>query len=465
MRRHRRSCATLLLLATMLAGEMGRADIAAPIFDATEREDPPPGQRLRLDIGSSLRSESLRQTETAERRSTRRLDARGDLLLSDVSSLSQFQLGLHGVLRLKGATEDQRSAMGDQGIRLRYRREVRNADLSFAFARSRAPLAFLDPLTLNQPIGTDSAASRGSRQTRRDRLAFETGKIRPLGLRVRAERDGVGYSGTAKGTAFDHARQQLSATGILRLSPSLEGALELRSDRFHSTDPARGDARIRQTSARMTRQLSSGRKLSVALGFGRLRQSAHPSGDRGAILAEIAVSRAQRRGEVELSYRRDMGLSGPRDEIRLERRSTAAQGLEIAIGATRAMTGKLKLIGAIDLFVPLGQDTLHLTAKRAVDSTASDGDALWTRLRLSYDHPINRRLRMTAQIEALSRADPGGGGPAAQRWQRLRMGLDQRLAQDWTLTSGYEALRSTGSVTQKRHSIFVTLLRRFTLRP
>lgn len=416
------------------------------------------------------------------------VDSEGDTVLWDTklsfgliseTRTSRLALDLGATARLADFPDGTTSGFEAPSARLSYSRESARSRISVDANWNKADIRFLSPfadpvLILDEETEEPVLVTDPGSRTRSDiGLRYETGIDMPVGLVLTARRNELRYSDTLDPDYYDRETDSLSARLRLRFSPVTTGSVTASQTLYSAEDDENTDRETRRIDLGLTHEIDAATRLEAALGTARIETTETVGGlrqrdvDEG-LNASLALSRALVNGSLRLSYARSTGTTGDRDTLRLGRSLDLPRGaLTFGVGASQGEGGDTALVGDIAFTQQWTRDAFSLNLARSVRTNDDDEDVLTTRLSAGWEHEIGALSSLSLDM-AYTHVEDGGAGTATERERaNLQLAYNRALAQDWQLSAGYEHRldREEGDPDARSNAVFVTLKRRFSIRP
>lgn len=440
----------------------GLALLAAPALT----QDLPP--RLVLNLGSSLTYDDNPDLSPAGSDPRLAFDTTLGLTLNSTTRDQSFALGLTGLARLDSAGLDLR----DPAATLAYGRTGADSRLSVNLAYRQSDVDLFEPLSEAEGgLAGDGLATTGTVTSQSARLSFATGLKAPLGLDLAANVSARDYSETTDPDVFDSTSQSLTLGVHLRL-PAAGREISLTASRSASDyDDIFQTSRTGSTlSLSLSQSLRPDLTLQATLGQGDAASrifgvvTSQSSGLTGSLGLQATLANGT--AGVSLDLARD--AVGPRQTLNLTRSLDLPKGtLAAELGLTSRAGQEGQIVGRLSYGIDLPTDSFTVSLSRAVALNTSNQDVANTRLGVDYQHDITAQSRLGLSFDLADTGSGGSAGVAGSLRQTVTASYAQDLAADWQLTAGY-TFRSLDTSTADRasgNSVFLTISRKFTLRP
>ncbi len=454
--------------------------VALPAGNATAQEAPA-GLRLTLDLDQRLEADT-NPGLAASSPGTGLLATTGlSFGLESRTRTQSLSLGLSSRLRLRNDSDgnDAGASIDDPRLRFSYTLDAARARLTLRGNYRKSDIAFLRPESdflgpggvLMLPADLADLYGSGDRLSWGMQGTLELGRDAPLGLILRGSHDVLDYSATTAPDLFDTTRTRLGGTLRMRLSPVTEGRLVFDYNTYEARDAELTDRITTLYSFGISHDLSRAMSLEVSLGYSRSETDKTIGGVRGTrtedgITGGLELTLARPNGTASIGIDHTVNHNGERTEFTLARSIDLPAGQASAsIGASTGNNGRTHLIGALDWQNELPRGILTVGLSRAITPGTDDDDELQTRLRISYTQELGpvSNLALTATHVVSDEF------LAATKVQNTALGIsyNHSLDRNWTMTTGYTWRRraETGQASATGHTVFVSVGRRFSIRP
>lgn len=350
---------------------------------------------LRLTFGVAARLETGTNpglTVPAEPRSSG-LSARLSFGLSDETATSALSLTAAGTLEAGNGNSDR--GVEDPDLRFSYRRIGATSSLGVSAFLRETDLDTLRGQIFDPDTGevTDDIAGDGTQRQTGGDLTYAFGEGGPWGGTLSAGLTDTTYRGTT--TQADNRRLRAGATLRFALDPATEVTAGLRWSRYDEAGAPSRDT------------------LRPELGLRRVL----PGGAASASLFAEDTPDGTRTG---LSFGRSWDLPDG--------------ALSFSLGATRGVTGKVGLTGALDWRRDLPRGALTAGLRRSVTSGTGDAETIATGANLGLTHELSPTQALRLGLTASETENTATG--ATTRNAALSATFSQTLPRDWVLDAG-----------------------------
>lgn len=430
-------------------------------------QDVPP--RLVFDLSSRLSLDDNPDLAPGGSGPQARLDTDLGLTLNGVTRDQNLRFSLTGLMQIN----DEGLAFRDPSIRLSYGREAANSRISVSGALSQSPVDLFEPVFSEEGgvIITDILATTGTVSSRNAELSFATGLQDPLGFDLSASVTGRDYSDTSDPAVFDSSSRSLSL-GVQLRQPSAgrQISLTLRgssSDFDNLTNTSRED---RSLSFGYSQDLRPDLRLQASLGQtwsdSRLGGVADLSsaGATGSLGLEAELAN----GSASVTLASDRDVLGPRQTLQFSRSLALPDGtLEATLGLSSRPGEAGQLVADLRYAQDLGGGSLTVSLSREIVLNAASQDVANTVLDVNYEHDINDRSRLGLSLNLLGTGSGGTAGVTEAQRQSFTASYSRDLIADWQVTAGYQVrgLDTSAAAAARSNTVFLSVSRRFTLRP
>ena len=442
----------------LMAGVLGFMSPAAA-------QDLPP--RLAFDLGSSLAYDDTSELSAGHLR----FDTSMGLSLNTTTRDQVFSLGLSGLARL---LPEEEAGFADPVLSLVYGLQGANSTLSVRGNLQTSEVDLFEPL-----IGadgtvstTDILATTGTITSRTGSLSFATGLQAPLGFDLATSLNDRFYSDTSDPTVFDSTSQSLQAGVRLRLP---EGGREISLNASLGTNDFDNAAQTQRNTRSLGFGLSQqlGPNMTVQASLGQTTVTTDQTGVTGVTSSgatgSVGLDLALDRGTASVALSSDRDALGSRQSLSFSRAMDLPNGTFAAdFGLNTRGDGQGgQLVGNLSYAQGLATGNVALTLSRQVSLDGDDQDVANTTLGLSYQHQINAQSSLGLSLSVLGTGSGGTAGVTEALRQTLSASYSRDLTADWQLTTGYQfrSLAPEGAARSEANSIFLTINRKFVLRP
>lgn len=435
---------------------------AVTLMQPALAQDVPP--RLVFDLASSLSYSD--NPDLAATGSDPRLafDTRLGLTLNSTTRDQSFVLGLNGLARLDSGGLTLR----DPAANLSYTRLGADSRLSLTLSHQQSAV------DLAEPQDDDILATTGTLTRQSARLAFATGLTAPLGFDLAANLGARDYSDTTDPAVYDSTSRSLTLGAHLRL-PDAGREISLTASRSTSDydDIFQTTREGQDLSLSLSQTLRPGITLQAALGQSTASSRLDALGglvtsQSSGLTGSLGLQATLANGTAGVSLASARDAVGPRETLTLTRNLDLPTGaLGVRLGLSGRAGQEAQLVGALSYGIDLPTDSFDISLSRGITLNSSNQDVANTVLGLDYQHQITEQARLGLSFDLADIASGGSAGVAGSLRQTLTASYTQDLAADWQLTTGY-TLRSLDTATTARatdNSVYLTLSRKFTLRP
>jgi len=454
---------TIRCVSGLAAGAAGLMLMAA----AALAQDVPP--RLVFDLASSLTYDD--NPDLAPGGSDPRLafDTRLGLTLNSTTRDQSFSLGIKGLARL----DAEGLTLRDPAATLAYTRLGADSRLSVNLDYRQADVDLFEPVP--QADGTlsttDLLATTGTVTSQSARLAFATGLTAPLGLDLAASVSARDYSGTTDPAVYDSTSRSLTLAAHLRL-PDAGREISLTATRTASDyDDILQTSRTGQDlSLSLSQTLRPDLTLQATLGQGDAasRLFGVVVSQSTGLTGSIGVQATLANGTASASLASARDAVGPRETLRLTRSLELPRG---ALGADLGVTVRAgqqgQIVGRLTYGIDLATDSFDISLSRGVTLNTDNQDVANTVLALDYQHQITEQSSLGLSLDLAGTGTGGSAGVAGSLRQTVTASYAQDLAAGWQWSGGYtfRSLDTSSADRATGNSVFLTISRKFTLRP
>jgi hypothetical protein len=442
-------------------------------------QDGPGGLRLSLGISGSLRADSNPDLAFAGGRSERSFVTRLSFGLTSETRTQALRASLSSGYRLASGA---RSRFEDPRASLSYTREGVNSRLALSASYRETRLRFFEALLPDPeepppdpdtpPDPDDLVSLVGTRASYDASLTWETGLRARLGALLELRHRGRDFTGTLDPALFDSRTDTAAVTLRFDLAPATVARLRLARDHYRAADAPDTDRTTDTLRLSLSHAFSEALRLEASIGRSRIETEAglgpaRATTETRGTTAGLTLARDLANGSVALAWTHSFGVTGRRDTLRVSRSLALPAGsLEASLGATRGAAGRTEAVGRLAWRQDLPRGTIAASVERSVATNSLDQDVLTTRASASWNRELNAVSSLTLGLTYARNEDAGAGVVAARERTSLRAAWNRTLIEDVQLSAGIEHRRRTeagGSASS--NAVFVTLSRRFDLRP
>ena len=390
-----------------------------------------------------------------------------------LSALMPLSLGLQSAtrsqmleFRLSAPVEADRDGLrlDEPSARLFWRHESRQSLIETELSHRETTVSQqnLDEIT-DLPVIDD-----GTLRDSRARLGLAFGRESKFGGTLDLSQGWRRYSDTLDPSLIDSTTQRADGRLTFQLTPRL-AARALAGWTRTEADPGGTDSVTRQAGVGLGVEIDPATTADLALMRTHIRRESPTEIEqsRGNDLT-VKLTRARPDGAWTLNLDSLSGTGGRRDSLRIGRSfETARSTLAAEGGLTRLAGGDPDPLYRISYSAePMRGASLGLSlGQRAV--TATDGEeALVSDVSANWKQELGPVSAVSAQL-GLSRTDVTQGDTEDSRRASLSLSYDHALSKDWTLSTGYNGLRSrtSGGKRDDEDRVFIGLGKTWQWRP
>ncbi|MEO8242358.1 MAG: hypothetical protein ABI832_08585 [bacterium] len=437
-----------------------------PAQQAGDAAVPP---RLTFNLGSSLTYDDNPDLSVTGSGPLTSLDTRLGLDLNTATPGQSLQFGLNGLGRV---TSGDGLVFRDPSANLAYTLDGANSRLSVTALYQQSPVDLFEPVVASDGsvTPTDILATSGKITTSSAGFSFETGLQGPLGFDLSGNYSGRAYSDTSDPSVYDSTSEDLTAAVHLRMATGGDLSLTAsasQTDYQNATQTLRNGSDL---SLGYSQDLRPGLALQASLGESRTttRESGSADSTSTGAIGSLGLDADLVNGQASVQ------LSSTRDAVGARQSLSFGRSLELPTGnldATFGLSGRRgegsQLIGTLSYSYTLPTDNFGVNLSRQVVLNADNLDVANTVLGVTYQHQINDVSSLGLSVNLL--ATGGGGSPGVDDALRQSFSTTytRDLTADWQLATGYQfrSLDQSSVGTAQSNSVFLTISRKFTLRP
>ena len=449
-------CLTSSFVLVQQAGAQQSGDAAVP-------------PRLTFDVSSSLTYDDNPDLSVTGSDALTTLDNRFGLTLNTATPGQSFQFALQGVGR---ATSADGLVFRDPSANLAYALDSANSRLSFTALYSKSPVDLFEPVVGSDGSvsTTDILATTGTITTNTAGFRFETGLQRPLGFDLSGNYNGRAYSDTTDPGVYDSTSQNLSAAVHLRTATGGDFSLTASASQTDYQNTTQTFRDGRDLSLGYSQDLRPGLALQASLGQSRTTTTEIGFAD---VTSEGATGSLGLNADM-VNGTASVLLSSTQDAVGARQSLSFGRSVDLPTGklsATVGLSGRSgedsQLIGNLSYSYALPTDSFGVTLSRQVALNADSQDVANVALGVTYQHQINDLSSLGLSMNLFATGSGGSAGVDDVSRQTLSATYSRDLTADWQLSTGYEFrnLDQASVGAAQSNSVFLTISRKFTLRP
>ncbi len=432
---------------------------------------------LQIDIGvsSTLKVDDNFQLQPTSRGTSTIWDNGLTFGLSSVTGVQDLSLTGSGVLRYGDIPGRSLSGFEDPTVRLRYRLDGVNSQLTLTGRFRHVNREFLDPFQIEQEETNAGAfyAGGGTMTIRNAGLSLVTGINDPVTFTLGVTHDEKDYDATALAAntrLFGNRTDSANATLALKLSPVT--SLRFNADYAHYTaeDTPQTDRTTTGYSIGVVQDINPVLVLDAQIGFTEVEtDTITGTTRRDGVTGAATLTQTLANGTAFVGVDSTVNQNGTRESFRFGRSLQLPLGnLSASLGGTHSPSGKTYAIAALTYDRQLRSSNVAVSLNRAVSTNNVNEDVLDTRLTVAYGYEINNNSRLDFAVNWGRSESAGiGNAPTIERTS-LRAAYSYDLTQDWALTGGVLLRHRSDSSAPgdaQSNSVFLTLDRTFSFRP
>ena len=433
------------------------------------------GLTVTLDYLSSLRhDDNLRLTDPSLGSTTWWENTLALGVLNQTSD-STLRFDLSGLYRIANepiiGTE---SSFSDPLARLVYQRTRANSRLGLQAEYRERDLSFNRSLTDTNLDGvidaSDVIGTIGDQVNTRGNLDWETGLTDPLGFRFTYNHRERSYSNTIDPNLFNNKSDDYTAAVLFRFSPTLQGNLTLDYRDFVADDNVRTDRQTTVVSVGGTYNISAITSVSANIGYSQVDDTQRANGTNDVTedyVWSFAWNKILPDGNADILLDQTFGVNGSRINATAGRTFRRASGVfGFNAGFTRGPFDEVTPIGQIDYSYQLASSRIGATIQRRVGTSTQSVETRQTLAFLTYDYFINPVSGLSFSVNFIDQEDEGTGSANPRQRGTFNASYTRAISRDWAVNLGYQyEMDDQNGFKATSNSVFLTLGRRFTLRP
>lgn len=463
---------------TMAATGTTAATAATGTTAATGATAAAPAQGgLQFDIGisSMLTVDDNFQLQTNSSGTSTIWDNRLDFNLSSVTGVQDFSLIGSGVLRYADIPNRSISGFEDPTLRLRYRHDGVNSQLTLTGRYRYVDREFLDPFQIEQEETNFNGlyAGGGTVTFMNAALNYVTGINDPLTFTLDLGHDEKDYDAAAIASnvrLFDTETDTIDANVLMKLSPVTSLRFSAGLTDYSAEDTNRTERQTTDYAIGVVQDINPVLILDAQVGYTEVETdtilgTARRDGATGA----VALTQTLPNGTAFASLDSTLNQNGTSTTLRFGRDLQLPLGnLRASVGGTKTPGGDTYVIATVAYSRQMKSSDISVSLNRTVSTNNIDEDVLDTRLTVGYGYEIDNNSRINLALNWGRSESAGiGAAPTIER-TTLRASYSRDLTQDWAMTGGVQLRqRSDSSIVgdAQSNAVFLSLDRTFNFRP
>lgn len=433
------------------------------------------GLNITLDYLSSLRhDDNLRLTDPSLG-STTWWENTLALGLVNQTPGSTLTFDLSGLYRIANepiiGTE---SSFSDPFTQLTYQRDNANSQFRLLAEYRERDLAFnrsLTDINLDGVIdASDVIGTVGDQVNTRGNLDWQTGLNDPLGFRFNYSHRERSYTNTINPNLFDNRSDDYAATAILRISPILQGNVRVSYIDFNADDAVGTDRKTTTVSTGATYDVSPVTTVSANIGYTQVDNTLRTTNTNNVtenFVWDFSWNKNLSNGTANIFLDQTFGVNGTRSNATFGRSFQWAGGLfSFNAGFTRGPFDEVTPIGQIDYSYQLASSQISAKIQRRVGTSTQSNETRETVAFLAYDYFINPVSGLSFSVNFIDQESEGPGPSNPRQRGTFDASYTRAITKDWAMNIGYQyEMDDQNGFKATSNSVFLTLGRRFTLKP
>lgn len=431
------------------------------------------GPEITLDVNQRFSTNSNQTLTPGGAPRTTRSSTRLTFGFINETPASNLTMRLGSTLNIfkDGTTSGFEADPLDPDLTLRYSNETASSRLTANLRYREDEVRFLRPLDdfLNEdgeielPTDADDLNGLGTRINETYNASLDLFTDAPVTLSLNAGYDLLRYSGTTSASLFRTETIRLGARVSARLSETTTASLSFSRREYEADDTNSTDRVTDSYSLGLRSDVSPVLSLNASIGRTEVETRTttgvtRTTGTNGRLGATLD----RPNGRITLNYTVNTNQNGTRERLSLGRRFTLSDivTLDTMIGATRTGNGDWQGTGRVSYRQDLPSGALRVNYTRTVQDSDDNNDGnVASLLSANYSHTINNWSSMNFSA---SLSDRNG-----VEQSQARASYRRDMAQEWKLETGYQfnSREQAGTARADSHEIFLSLNRRFNLRP
>lgn len=432
----------------------------------TGDEIPP---RLTFDASSSLTYNDNPDLTVAGSDALTSLDTRLGLTFHTETVGQSFHFVLQGLGRVTGSDG---LVFRDPSANLAYKLDNGNSTLSLTALYQQSPVDLFEPVVASDGSvsSTDILATTGTITTSTAGFSFATGLQRPLGFDLAANYSGRAYSDTSDPNVYDSTSRNLKAGLHFRMASGNEVSLTASNSGSDYQNAADTTQHARDLSLGYAAALRPGLALQASLGSSTAstKEAGLVTNQSKGAIGSVGLTADMPNGTASVTLSSSRDAVGSRQSLSFGRSLELPTGkLEASLGMSQRTGSGGQLVGNLSWAYDLPSDSVGVTLSRQVTLNADDQDIANTTLGVTYKHQINDASSLGLTVNLLATGSGGTAGVDDTQRQTITTSYSRDLTPDWQMSAGYQfrSLDQSTTGTAQSNSVFLTLSRKFTLRP
>ncbi|WP_298854410.1 hypothetical protein [uncultured Ruegeria sp.] len=366
------------------------------------------------------------------------------------------------------------SSFSDPLARLDYQRTRSNSQLGLLLEYSERDLAFNRSLTDTNLDGVidiaDVIGTIGDQVDTRGDLDWQTGLNDPLGFQFTYSHRERSYTNTIDPNLFENRIDDYSATAFFRFSPVFQSDLRIAYSEFAAEDSVRTDEQTTVVSIGGTYDVSPITTINASIGYSQVDDTQRATNTTTVtedFVWSFAWTKTLPDGSADFQIDQLFGVNGSRINATAGRSYQRPNSvLSFNAGFTRGPFDEVTPIGQIDYRYQLASSQLGATLQRRVATSTQSLETRQTVAFLTYDYFINQVSGLSFTVNYIDQEDEGPGPTNPRDRSTFTASYTRAITRDWALNVGYQYERDDqNGFAATSDSVFVTLGRRFTLKP
>jgi hypothetical protein len=394
--------------------------------------------------------------------------------LSNITPTQDLSLTASTVLRFAQIPGRSINGFEDPTVRLQYKLNGVNSNLSIDGRYRNADREFLNPFQVEQEEqALGQLIGGGGMVTWKDIGAnYAAGINDPLGFQLALKHSEQSYDSIAQAVnpvLFDRTTDTAQAIVTLKVSPiaQVRGSVGLTD--YDAQDSVDTQRRTLDYAVGAVLDINPVLQLDGQLGYTDVTTDTNTGrATRSGATSAVTLTQTLPNGTVFGSFVSTVNQNGARSVLSFGRDFQLPNGNFTGnIGVTHTPAGNGHLSGALSYSRTMRSSDVTVSAARAVSTNGANQDVLNTRIGVSYAYAINNDSTLNLALN-WGRSQAADSAPGFNTTDRTTFtaAYTRALTQDWNVTGGLQ-MRHRSDTTGKAqsNSIFVTLDRNFSYRP
>ncbi|OYX42436.1 MAG: hypothetical protein B7Z02_12070 [Rhodobacterales bacterium 32-67-9] len=434
------------------------------------------GLTFDIGIGSKLSVDDNFQLKQTSPGTSTVWDNRLDFNLGSVTGVQDFSLTGSGVFRYADIPGRSISGFEDPTVRLRYRLDGVNSQLTLTGRYRHVDREFLDPFQIEQEETNFNGlyAGGGTVTFKNAALGYVIGINDPLTFTLNLSHDEKDYDATAVASnprLFDTESDSIDANVAMKLSPVTSLRFSAGLTDYSANDLVQTQRQTTDFAVGVVRDINPVLVLDAQVGYTEVEtDTIFGTTRRDGATGAVTLTQTLPNGSIFGSLDSTLNQNGSRTTLRFGRDLQLPLGnLRASVGGTKTPGGDTYVVATVAYDRQLKTSDISVSLNRSVSTNNVNEDVLDTRLTVGYGYEIDANSRFDLALNWGRSESAGiGAAPTIER-TTLRASYSRDLTQDWAMTGGvqlrYRNDSTPGVGDAQSNSVFLSLDRTFNFRP